>query len=208
MRLYQIDSFTDEFFSGNPAAVCLLDEAWLPEKLMQNIATENNLSETAFVLRAGDKLAIRWFTPVAEVKLCGHATLAAAHALFAHEKVQAKELVFETQQRGAIRVSRENELLVLDFPRDGVYKIEFTDAMDCFQFKPKEAWRGTEEYLLVFEDEAQVQDAVCDLEKAARIDLCGLIITASSSRPGIDFVSRYFSPKFGINEDPVTGSAH
>ena len=174
---------------------------------MQNIAMENNLSETAFVLRAENKTSIRWFTPVAEVGLCGHATLAAAHALFAHEKVQEKELVFESQ-RGTLKVAYENDLLMLDFPRDDIYQINFEDKLDCFQIKPKEVWRGTEEYLLIYENEAQIKDAVCNLEKATQIDLSGFIITAASVRLGIDFVSRYFSPKYGINEDPVTGSAH
>jgi len=207
MKLYQIDSFTDELFSGNPAGVCLVYDTWPSEELMQNIAMENNLSETAFVLKTGDKMCIRWFTPTAEVGLCGHATLAAAHALFEHENFQEKELKFESK-RGILGVSYEDGLLTLDFPRDTVYKIDLEDQVDCFQFKPKEVWRGTDEYILIFQDESQVENAICDLEKAARIDLSGLIITAASTRPGIDFVSRYFTPKYGINEDPVTGSTH
>jgi len=212
MKIYQIDSFTDELFSGNPAAVCLLDEVWLPEELMQSIAMENNLSETAFVLKSSGgkpfgEYEIRWFTPVAEVGLCGHATLAAAHALFAHENFSEKELVFSSK-RGVLTVAYENDLLTLNFPRDTVYQIDFEEKLDCFNIKPKEAWRGTDEYILVYENEAQVKDAVCDLEKAARIDLSGFIITAAAERAGVDFVSRYFSPKFGIDEDPVTGSAH
>ena len=209
MKFYQIDSFTDKLFSGNPAGVCLIYDTWPPEKTMQNIAMENNLSETAFVLcnNTGNKMDIRWFTPVAEVGLCGHATLAAAHALFFHENVKEKELVFESR-RGILKVTFEDELLMLDFPRDDIHKINFEERLDCFQFKPKEVWRGTEEYLLIFEEEAQVKNAVCDLEKAARIDLSGFIITAPSARTEVDFVSRYFSPKFGLNEDPVTGSAH
>ena len=209
MKFFQIDSFTDTLFSGNPAGVCLLDDAWPSEETMRNIAMEINHSETAFVLcgNTGGRMPIRWFTPVAEVDLCGHATLAAAHALFNHEKVKEKELVFESR-RGTLKVSYEDELLMLDFPRDGITKISFEDKHDCFQFKPKEVWRGTEEYLLVFDEEAQIKDAVCNLEKAAKIDLSGFIITALSNRKGVDFVSRYFSPKFGLDEDPVTGSAH
>jgi predicted PhzF superfamily epimerase YddE/YHI9 len=207
MKFYQIDSFTDKLFSGNPAGVCLLYDAWLPDDVMQNIAMENNLSETAFVLcNTGGDRAIRWFTPAAEVDLCGHATLAAAHALFAHENVTEKELIFESR-RGILKVAYEDDLLVLDFPRDNIYQIEFEDRLNCFQFMPKETWRGTGEYLLVFEEEAQIENAVCDLEKASKIDLDGFIITAKSNQGGIDFVSRYFSPKFGLNEDPVTGSA-
>jgi len=206
MKLYQIDSFTDTLFSGNPAAVCLHHEPF-PDELMQKIAMENNLSETAFVLLGKGEMAIRWFTPTAEVELCGHATLAAAHALFAHEKVQEKELLFSSRS-GQLKVAYENDLLTLNFPRDTVYKIEFDDRLDCFDIKPKEAWRGTDEYILVYEDENQVKNAVCDFKKAAQIDLSGFIITAASKREGVDFVSRYFTPKHGIDEDPVTGSAH
>ena len=208
MRLYQIDSFTDQLFSGNPAGVCILDDLWLSEELMQRIAMEMNLSETAFVRHGkGDGMEIRWFTPVDEVDLCGHATLAAAHALFRHENVTDKVLTFQSR-RGVLKVYDEGDTLVLDFPRDHIYPIEFTDHLDCFNEKPKEAWRGTEEYLLVFESQEQVERAVCNLEKATQIDLAGFIITAPSDVMGIDFVSRYFSPKYGIDEDPVTGSAH
>ncbi|MCL2361569.1 MAG: PhzF family phenazine biosynthesis protein [Defluviitaleaceae bacterium] len=207
MKLYQIDSFTSQLFSGNPAAVCFVYDTWPSDELMQNIAMENNLSETAFVLRSGIDMHIRWFTPTAEIGLCGHGTLAAAHALFAHEGAQEKELVFECG-RGILKVAYEGDLLTLDFPGDNVYEIDFQPQLDCFQFTPKEVWRGTEEYILVFESEAQVKTAVCDLAKAARIDLSGIIITAASSQLGVDFVSRYFTPKYGIAEDPVTGSAH
>jgi predicted PhzF superfamily epimerase YddE/YHI9 len=205
MKIYQIDSFTDSLFSGNPAGVCLLTGSWLSEEMMQQIAMEMNLSETAFVHL--DTMEIRWFTPVAEVNLCGHATLAAAHALFAHENVQERVLTFHSQ-RGTLSVSYEDDLLTLDFPRDNIYPIEFKDSLDCFDVKPKEAWRGTGEYLLIFEHEDEILRAVCNLEKASQIDLSGFIITAPSERTGVDFVSRYFSPKFGLNEDPVTGSAH
>jgi len=205
MRLYQIDAFTDKLFGGNPAAVCLLDGGWLPDAQMLNIAAENNLSETAFVRLDG--MEIRWFTPVAEVDLCGHATLAAAHALFTHENVKVRELAF-TSRRGILKAVREENRIVLDFPRDDIYPVPFTEPLDCFGMRPAETLRGTEEYLLVFETEDQIASAVCDLKKAAKIDLSGFIITARSDRDGVDFVSRYFSPKFGLDEDPVTGSAH
>ena len=208
MKIYQIDSFTDQLFSGNPAGVCLLDEQWLPEDLMQKIAMEMNLSETTFVRREQDgSMEIRWFTPVAEVDLCGHATLAAAHTLFHHENVPEKVLTFQSK-RGILKVSSEEDLLMLDFPRDHIYPIPFTEQLDCFNQKPDEAWRGSGEYLLVFESQEQVERAVCNLEKAAQIDLDGFIITAPSHLPDVDFVSRYFSPKYGLDEDPVTGSAH
>ena len=207
MKFYQVDAFTDRLFAGNPAGVCLLEDEWLTKELMQQIAMENNLSETAFVLLS--EMAIRWFTPVAEVELCGHATLAAAHVLFYHEKIAEKELVFQScMGKGQLKVSYENERLTLDFPKDRIQKIPFEEKLDCFQFTPKEVWRGSGEYLLVFEHENQVKEAVCKLEKAAKIDLSGFIITAKSNREGVDFVSRYFSPKYGLDEDPVTGSAH
>ena len=211
MKMYQIDSFTDEIFAGNPAAVCLLEDGWLQEETMQKIAAENNLSETAFVCLKD--MYIRWFTPVAEVGLCGHATLAAAHALFFHEGISQQELVLNSKT-GKLKVSKDEQdknLLCLDFPKDTIKQITFEDKLDCFNFKPKEVWQGREEYVLVFETEEEVKNAVCNLEKAKNIDLSGFIITAWSGRKenneDIDYVLRYFSPKYGIDEDPVTGSA-
>ncbi|MCL2574321.1 MAG: PhzF family phenazine biosynthesis protein [Defluviitaleaceae bacterium] len=206
MKLYQIDSFTDKLFSGNPAAVCILKNNWLPEELMQNIAAENNLSETAFVLDIEGELHIRWFTPTVEVPLCGHATLAAAHTLFAHEDYQG-ELVFKSI-RHTLKVKQESDLIMLDFPTDKIWQIDSNIVPNCFNYTPKQVWRGTEEYMLIFESEEQVRNVVCDFEKAANIDLSGLIITAKADSDNLDFVSRYFGPKIGINEDPVTGSAH
>jgi PhzF family phenazine biosynthesis protein len=209
MKFYHVDSFADELFQGNPAGVCLLGDEinWMPDTLMQNIAGENNMSETAFVKKSNGELAIRWFTPAAEVDLCGHATLAAAHVLFNHEGVREKHIEFSSRS-GLLGVNNEGDFLSLDFPRREVQRISFDEKLDCFNITPKEAWQGGGEYLLVFENETQVRNALCNLEKAARIDREGFIITAKSDSPEIDFVSRYFSPKFGINEDPVTGSAH
>ncbi|MCL2375907.1 MAG: PhzF family phenazine biosynthesis protein [Defluviitaleaceae bacterium] len=206
MKFYQVDSFTDELFRGNPAGICLLQGGWPSDALMQNIAAENNLSETAFVIKTGDEFGIRWFTPTVEVPLCGHATLAAAHVLFVHEGYEGS-LTFKSVDH-TLKVTREDEMLVLDFPMDKIWQIGAEDVPQCFNFTPKEVWRGTEEYLLVFEDEMQVKNAVCDLKKASNIDLSGFIITAPSDRDDLDFVSRYFGPKIGIDEDPVTGSAH
>ena len=209
MKLYQVDSFTDRLFAGNPAAVCLVHGQWPAEELMQNIAAENNLSETAFVLEAPGEsaLGIRWFTPTTEVPLCGHATLAAAHVLFAHEGYKGS-LTFKSNDH-VLKVAYEGDLLVLDFPMDKIWQIGMDDVPHCFNFTPKEVWRGTGEYMLVFESETQIKNAVCDLTKAANIDLEGFIITApADSGSEFDFVSRYFGPKIGINEDPVTGSAH
>ena len=208
MKIYQVDSFTDELFRGNPAAVCLVQGDWPTEELMQNIAAENNLSETAFVLKKEREsaLGIRWFTPTTEVPLCGHATLAAAHVLFVHEGYEGS-LTFNSRHH-VLKVSYEGDLLVLDFPMDKVWQIGADDVPQCFNFAPKEVWRGTEEYMLIFENESQVKNAVCDFTKAANIDLSGFIITSAADGNGLDFVSRYFGPKIGIDEDPVTGSAH
>ena len=207
MKFYQVDSFTDKLFKGNPAGVCLVDGQWPQEILMQSIAAENNLSETAFVQKNGQEWNIRWFAPLAEVDLCGHATLAAAHVLFNHENVNVQRLHFNSK-RGNLFVEKDaSGLLILDFPKDNILQINLSEEIDCFNFTPKQVWRGTEEYMLIAENAAQVRDAVCDLEKASKIDLSGFIITAEGDS-GFDFVSRYFCPKFGINEDPVTGSAH
>ena len=207
MKFYQIDSFTDKCFSGNPAAVCLVYDKWPTEQLMQNIAEENNLSETAFVLNKNSEYFIRWFTPTTEVSICGHATLAAAHALFKHQGFCSKEIIFNSKNH-ILKVTNDGDFLVLDFPLDKIWRLEPDVSLDCFNFKPLEYWRGTEEYMLIFESEEQIQKACCDLDKAAKIDLSGIIITAKAKKPSCDFVSRYFGPKIGINEDPVTGSAH
>jgi len=206
MKLYQIDSFTDKLFGGNPAAVMLFRGNWPDVDLMQNIAAENNLSETAFVLENGGGLAIRWFTPTTEVALCGHATLAAAHVLYNYEGFDG-ELAFASAS-GELRVTRDGDMLTLDFPAAKIWQIDFEDALDCFNATPTQVWRSETEYMLVFDTQAQIENAVCNLAKAAKIDLEGLIVTAKADTPGVDFVSRYFAPKIGIDEDPATGSAH
>ncbi|MCL2397130.1 MAG: PhzF family phenazine biosynthesis protein [Defluviitaleaceae bacterium] len=238
MKFYQVDAFTDKLFGGNPAAVCLVYDQWPEESLMQAIAAENNLSETAFVLDVAGQLAIRWFTPTVEVPLCGHATLAAAHVMFNHENFGGDTLVLNSRNHvlkvayegdflsaldeGKIAANRpshsaifpsgvkrkDSDVLTLDFPADHIWQIPFEAHMDCFNAAPMQAWRGTEEYLLVFENQSQIENMVCDLAKATKIDMSGFIVTAPADMPGVDFVSRYFAPKIGIDEDPVTGSAH
>ena len=173
---------------------------------MQSIAAENNLSETAFVLQQGDTFGIRWFTPVAEVPLCGHATLAAAHVLFNHEKIGMDEIVFKSSLY-SLTVKYEGSILMMDFPRSDIWQVPFNDSLDCFNVTVEEAWRSENEYMLILQSEDAVRNAKCDLKKASQIDLHGLIITARATTDA-DFVSRYFTPKFGIDEDPVTGSTH
>ena len=205
MKFFQVSSFTSNVFGGNPAGVCLLYGNWLEDNVMQSIAAQINLSETAFVLTKDGELFIRWFTPTVEVDLCGHATLAAAHVLFA--KLSVPGLVFKSALY-TLPVERENDMIVLDFPMAKIKKLDINDVPGCFNIAPIEAWTGHDEYMLVFNTEDEVKNAVCDLEKAKNIDLSGLIITAKSNRLDVDFVSRYFGPKIGIDEDPVTGSAH
>lgn len=208
MKIYHVDSFTDSLFQGNPAAVCILSGPRPGEELMIKIAMENNLSETAFVTMKDNTghRHIRWFTPKCEVNLCGHATLAAAHVLFSHEGVKDEELLFNSK-KGVLGVKRRGDYIVLDFPADPIVKIDFFDELDCFKAKPIECYKGTDDYMLVFESEDIIEGLECDFLKAAKLsEKEGLICTAKGR--SADFVSRYFAPKIEIYEDPVTGSAH
>jgi len=204
-KQYQIDAFTNRIFSGNPAAVCPLDE-WLPDELLQKIAMENNLAETAFYVKEENDFRIRWFTPVVEVDLCGHATLAAGHVLFNHEHISASKIVFHSRS-GPLTVSRKNEFLTLDFPTDTLEQIEFFPGLtDAFEVKPIQAFRGKTDYMLVFESENEIRNCQPDFSILATLSTRGVIVTAKGDQS--DFVSRFFAPRSGINEDPVTGSAH
>jgi len=213
MKMYQVDSFTDTLFGGNPAAVCILGNEWLCEDLMKKISMENNLSETAFVMLRDGVRYIRWFTPTCEVNLCGHATLAAAHVLFNHENVTDDEIAFQSK-KGALVVKKQGDYILLDFPTDNIQKIDFFDGLDCFEEKPIECYIGSDDYMLVFETQDQIEKLECNMAKATKLTnsegySCtreGLICTAKGK--DVDFVSRYFGPKVGIPEDPVTGSAH
>ena len=205
MKFYQVSSFTDHGFGGNPAGVCMLQGKWPADELLQNIAMQINLSETAFVLDKDGELFIKWFTPTVEVDLCGHATLASAHVLFGSFGVE--RLVFKSRLY-TLPVEKQGDLIVLDFPMAKLTKLNLCDVPDCFDSSPEEVWTGHDEYMVVFDDESYVRKAVCDLQVAKNISRSGFIITAKSNEPGIDFVSRYFAPKIGIDEDPVTGSAH
>lgn len=207
MRFYQVSSFTEYVFCGNPAGVCLLGKTdrWPDSGYLQNVAAQINLSETVFVLQGGGEFFLRWFTPAVEVDLCGHATLAAAHVLF--DLMETDSLVFRSKLYN-LPVVKENEKIVLDFPMAKITRLESSGVPQCFNFSYAEVWTGHDEYMLVFDSEEKILDIQCDFEKAKNIELSGFIVTAKSSRPGTDFVSRYFAPKIGINEDPVTGSAH
>lgn len=204
IRFFQVDAFTDAVFQGNPAAVCPLDH-WLSDSLMQSIAMENNLSETAFFVPETDGFALRWFTPVSEVDLCGHATLAAAHVLVHHLDLKDPEIRFHTAS-GLLTVTREEGRLAMDFPSRPGEKIKAPMALVDGLVMDPVTTRKARDYMAVLETQTQVLDCKPDLPKLAELDCTGIIITA----PGedVDFVSRFFAPREGIPEDPVTGSAH
>lgn len=200
---FQVAAFTRDPFSGNPAGVCLVDH-WLPDAELQRIAFENNLSETAFVVREKKSFALRWFTPTVEVDLCGHATLAAAHVVGQHLGF-SEPWRFHTKS-GLLTVTRVDELLTLDFPARPAEVVEAPPAeLDGLGDMPQVVLKSRD-YLAVFSSEQQVRDLRPDFGRLAGLDCLGIIATA----PGddADFVSRFFAPRAGVNEDPVTGSAH
>ena len=206
LKLYQIDAFTSQLFSGNPAAVCPLKDKWLAESLMQNIALENNLAETAFYIFHDNEYFIRWFTPTMEVDLCGHATLAAAHVLFFHEGLHTDEVHFHSKS-GVLSVCREGDFLTLDFPADTISQVKLTNELrKCFDILPHQIYKGKTDYMFVYENEEQIKNIHFDLQSIEKISARGIIITAKGNE--VDFVYRFFAPQSGVPEDPVTGSAH
>lgn len=206
LEIYQIDSFTDKLFGGNPAAVCPLSDNWLDDSLMRNIAMENNLTETAFYLEKNGVYHIRWFTPSIEVDLCGHATLAAAYVLFNIKNFEGGELIFHSRS-GKLIVKKEDDYLTMNFPIDSIRKIKITDEIkSCFNIAPIDAYEGKTDYMLIFENEKQIKEIKYDLREINKLNTRGVIITAKGEES--DFVSRFFAPQSGIDEDPVTGSAH
>ncbi len=206
IKIYQIDAFTDKLFGGNPAAICPLD-AWLPEQLMQKISMENNLAETAFYVRQDKGYQIRWFTPTTEVDLCGHATLASACDLYTFQSYTAEAIHFYSPRSGELTVSKNGEFLTLNFPSDTFEKIDLIPALtDGFDQTPVEAYKGKTDYLLVFENEDQIRNLKPNFHKISKLQSRGVIVTARGKN--VDFVSRFFGPQTGIDEDQVTGSAH
>ncbi len=205
LTIYKADAFAEKAFEGNPAAVVPLQE-WLPNSLMQQIAMENNLSETAFFVPTESGFHIRWFTPKAEVKLCGHATLATAHVLFNHLGFTGNEISFDSLS-GVLKVTRENGLIILDFPALTATKTEIPVAVaKAFHFAPKACFKGRDDYMLIFENEQEVLSLQPDFQQLVNAQTRGVICTSKSEN--YDFVSRFFAPAVGVNEDPVTGSAH
>jgi PhzF family phenazine biosynthesis protein len=204
--IYQVDAFTDSLFAGNPAAVCPL-EFWPSVDILQNIAAENNLSETAFFKKKDNIFEIRWFTPLAEVELCGHATLASAHVIFNHLNFDGDHLIFDSAYSGKLEVYKKGEFLTLDFPVDLIEPALPPDHLiKAIGSKPLEIWKGKTDYLLYYSSQEDIEEISPDFGLLKKIKSRGIIVTA----PGYecDFVSRFFAPYVGINEDPATGSAH
>jgi PhzF family phenazine biosynthesis protein len=206
MKIYQVDAFTSRLFSGNPAAVVPLEE-WPEANMLQRIAMENNLAETAFFVPTGDGFHIRWFTPKVEVDLCGHATLATAHVLFNHLEFNGPELNFSSRS-GPLRVFREGKRYILDFPIDELEPAEIPDGLieSLGGKEPLFCYQGKTDYLLIYQKQSDIENMSPDFTQLGKVKARGVIVSA----PGdwVDVVSRFFGPQVGINEDPVTGSAH
>jgi PhzF family phenazine biosynthesis protein len=204
LPLLIVDAFAGELFRGNPAAVCPL-EKWMPDTTLQNIAVENNLSETAFIVPHGDEFELRWFTPTVEVDLCGHATLAAAFVLFTERKCSGNEICFQTRS-GVLKVSRAGDILTLDFPSRPPEPCTLPEALlRGLGARPTAVFKSRD-YLAVFDSAEAVRALKPDFAALKTLDCLGIIATAQGD--DCDFVSRFFAPRAGIDEDPVTGSAH
>lgn len=202
--LYQVDAFTNTLFRGNPAAVCPLEE-WLEDQQMQAIAAENNLAETAFLVSRDDHYDLRWFTPVTEVDLCGHATLASAYMVFQSLNTSLTRVEFSTKS-GMLTVEREGSLLSMNFPSRPASSCDISDDLvQALGAQPAEVLLS-QNYLVVYESEEVIRSLRPDMSRLLTIDCFGFIVTARGN--DVDFVSRFFAPKAGIPEDPVTGSAH
>ncbi|WP_455212579.1 PhzF family phenazine biosynthesis protein [Kaarinaea lacus] len=204
LSLYQVDAFSSNIFSGNPAAICPL-ENWLEDSVLQAIAEENNLSETAFFIPQNNGYHLRWFTPLHEVDLCGHATLAAAHILFTKLGQSDSEILFYTRS-GELKVNKNNALLTMDFPALSCEPCDTPEALIKGLGKtPRQVYRG-DDYLVIFDNEQDIKNITPNFLYLHQLDLRGVGITARGTE--VDYVSRYFAPKYGVDEDPVTGSFH
>jgi len=205
-KIYQVDAFTNRIFGGNSAAVCPLGQ-WLSDEIMQKIAMENNLAETAFYVKKSEQYEIRWFTPTIEVDLCGHATLASAFVLFNYEDHLGDTIHFHSHRSGSLTVTRNDEHLTMNFPSDIYESIELTENITAgFNIRPRLAFKGKTDYLLIYDTEDEIKHLSPNLEIISKLVGRGVIVSAKGDK--VDFVSRFFAPQSGINEDPVTGSAH
>lgn len=205
LPIYQVDAFTSDLFGGNPAAVCPL-QRWLPQETMQNIASENNLSETAFLVPSAGGYQIRWFTPRLEVDLCGHATLASALVIFNELGHTNSEIEFYSKS-GPLLVKRDQDLIVLDFPADPPQVCSPPPGLlKALDVDPLEVLKGATDYLILLENESSIIATAPNFSLLSQLEARGVIISAPGDQ--VDFVSRFFAPACGIDEDPVTGSAH
>ncbi len=203
--IYQVDAFTSEVFKGNPAAVCPLKE-WLPDEVMQNIAMENNLSETAFFIEDNEFYQIRWFTPKSELDLAGHPTLATAHILLNQFKIDKHELIFKTKIGDTLKVTINDNLYLMDFPSRPPKRVNEIDLLSEALGKEPIEILAHRDLIAVFNNQDEISSLNPDLEKLKQIDYPSVVVTSKGNHS--DFVSRNFAPKLGIPEDPVTGSSH
>jgi predicted PhzF superfamily epimerase YddE/YHI9 len=207
LPLYHVDAFTDRPFSGNPAAVCLLP-AWKTDEWLQAVGSEMNLSETAFLVDQGNQFDLRWFTPSVEVDLCGHATLASAHVLWQEGLARGDEIRFSTRS-GVLKALRKASAIELDFPSKPEASAEAPPGLlTSLGVSPKYIGRNQFDYLVEVESEDVLRGISPDFQQLATVQARGVIVTSRSGDARFDFVSRFFAPAVGVNEDPVTGSAH
>ena len=205
LQIYQVDAFTQKIFAGNPAAICPLDR-WLDADLMQKIALENNLSETAFFVKKDDVYEIRWFTPTFEIDLCGHATLGSAFVIFDVLKLESEIVKFHSHKSGELSVAKKEDLFILDFPSRPPVECEIPERLiEAIGKQPREVLKSRD-YFLVYETEDEIAGIAPDFAELLEIDTRAVIVTAKGEN--CDFVSRFFAPEVGVTEDPVTGSAH
>jgi PhzF family phenazine biosynthesis protein len=206
--LFVIDAFTDRPFAGNPAAVCLLP-GWKDERWLQNVAGEMNLSETAFLVKSPQGFELRWFTPRVEVDLCGHATLASAHAIWHEGLVPPSAAIHFSTRSGILKAVRRSEAIELDFPLQPETPAEAPPGLvEALGISPLYIGKNQFDYLVEVESDAALRRISPDFKRLAQISVRGVIVTSRSADPRFDFVSRFFAPAAGIDEDPVTGSAH
>lgn len=205
LNVYQVDAFAKEVFKGNPAAICPLED-WIDAELMQQVALENNLSETAFFVKKDDVYEIRWFTPTFEIDLCGHATLASAFVIFECLKTEENLVKFHSHKSGELTVEKQDDVLILDFPSRPPAASEIPAGLvEAIGGQPKEILKSRD-YFLVYETEQEIADLKPDFSAILKIPTHAVIVTAKGD--SCDFVSRFFAPEVGVFEDPVTGSAH
>lgn len=207
LKLYQIDAFAEKVFTGNPAAVCPLD-SWPESTLMQHIAQENNLAETAFFVKKDSVFELRWFTPEIEVDLCGHATLASAHVIFEQLDFSENTIRFFSPRSGELSVRKDDKgMLTLDFPVDDTIAIQNIPEIDkAIGLTPLKTIKGKTDYLLIYDSQQEIESIAPNFHLLDQLDCRGVIVSAPGNE--VDFVSRFFAPQCGIPEDPVTGSAH